>query len=70
MFLVELGRLLGQPTFDQLLTTWVDQHRFGVATTEQFVALAVEVAGPDKGAQVTALADAWLHAERIPELTP
>lgn len=70
MFLVELGRLLGQPTFDQLLTTWVDQHRFGVATTEQFVALAVEMAGPAKGAQVTALADAWLHAERIPELTP
>ncbi len=69
MFLVELRTLLGEPRFHELLRTWVDQHRFGVATTEQFVALAVEVAG-DQGPQVQALADGWLYADKIPELTP
>ena len=70
MFLVELRKLLGVDRFHQLLRTWVDQHRFGVATTEQFVALAVEFGGVEHGAQVQTLADDWLYAGPIPELTP
>ena len=69
MFLVELRKLMGEAGFDELLRTWVDEHRFGVATTEQFVALAVSEAG-EQGPQVQALADDWLYAERLPELTP
>lgn len=69
MFLVELRKLMGEAAFHQLLRTWVAEHRFGVATTEQFVALAVAEAG-SMGPQVQALADDWLYADRIPELTP
>lgn len=70
MFLVELRKLLGVDRFHLLLRTWVDRHRFGVATTEQFVALAVEFGGAEHAQQVQAQADAWLYAKSIPELTP
>lgn len=70
MFLVELRKLLGVERFHELLRSWVDRHRFGVATTAQFVSLAVEFGGAEHGAQVQTLADDWLHGGPIPELTP
>lgn len=70
MFLVELRKLMGPERFDQLLRTWVDQHRYGVATTEQFLKLAAEIMGVEyDGSAVAALGDAWLRSHQLPPLS-
>ena len=70
MFLVELRKLMGEERFDQLLRTWVDQHRYGVATTEQFLELAAEIMGVEfDGSAVAALGDAWLRSHQLPPLS-
>ncbi|MHB1138663.1 MAG: M1 family metallopeptidase [Microthrixaceae bacterium] len=65
LFLVELQLLMGEEPFDQLLRTWVDQHRFGTGTTEQFVDLASTV----HGSSIEELSDPWLHDDELPELS-
>lgn len=65
MFLVELRRQLGPDRFDEMVRTWLDEHRDGTASTEDFVDLAVA----NGGEQTQALADAWLHGEALPDLT-
>lgn len=42
-----LRYLIGDEVFDALLLAWLDRHRFGVATTEDFQALAEEISGRD-----------------------
>ena len=69
MFLVELGRLLGQPTFDSSSPPgWTSTA--SVATTEQFVALAVEVVGPDKWRPGDGAGRRLVARRADPELTP
>jgi aminopeptidase N len=45
-----------------LLNLWTAQHRFGNATTTQFVALAEKVSGEDLGA----FFDTWLWQKTKP----
>ena len=65
LFLVELQLLMGDEPFDRLLRTWVAEHRFGNADTEQFVALAAQV----HGSSIEELSDPWLHGDELPELS-
>ena len=65
LFLVELQLLMGPEPFDQLLRTWVEQHRDGTGTTEQFVDLASQV----HGSSIRDLSDPWLYDDELPELS-
>jgi aminopeptidase N len=65
LFLVELQLLMGDADFDRLLRTWVAEHRGGVGTTEQFVALAGRV----HGSSIRDLSDPWLYDDELPELS-
>jgi aminopeptidase N len=65
MALAALRRVIGTPDFTEVLRTWVSQHRFGNATTEQFTDLAEEVSGVD----LDGFFDAWLRAGEPPAET-
>jgi aminopeptidase N len=52
-----LRETVGDEAFFRILRTWVDDHRFGVATTADFEALAARTSGQD----LRALFDRWLH---------
>jgi aminopeptidase N len=64
LFLKTLEQALGRARFDKLLTTWLSEHRFGAATTDDFTAL-VERLEPGLLAKVDA--KAWLDAPLLPE---
>jgi aminopeptidase N len=64
MFLVELQRRMGDEKFFTLLRTWVDQHKYGTATTAQFLALAAEI----NGAPIDDLSRPWLFEKPLPPL--
>ena len=64
LFLKALEAAAGREAFDALLGTWLKAHRFGVATTEDFVAL-VERTLPGLLAKVDA--KAWLDGPLMPE---
>ncbi|GII77843.1 metallopeptidase [Sphaerisporangium rufum] len=55
------GRI-GDDTFFRLLRAWTGEHRYGNATTEQFIALAEKMSGK----QLDDLFDAWLYQPRRP----
>ena len=55
---------LGDGIFFELVRAYIDQHRDGVASTEDFVALAEEVSGEDLGE----FFDAWLYGEVMPSV--
>lgn len=64
---------LGDEVFFDLLRRWTARHRHGVATTGDFVALAVECAAAEGSGSVTsdalrALFDAWLVRRPLPAL--
>jgi aminopeptidase N len=60
-----LREAVGDDAFFRILRTWVDEHRFGVATTADFEALAARVSGQDLGA----VFGRWLHQRRrVPAL--
>lgn len=65
MFLVELERLLGPETFDQLVRRWLAEHAGRTGSTAEFEALVAEVGGPP----AAALATEWLHAPQLPPLS-
>jgi aminopeptidase N len=65
MFLVELRQLMGDDAFHELLRSWVAEHRYGNATTAQFVELAGEV----HGESIETLSDAWLYGDELPPIT-
>jgi aminopeptidase N len=58
-----LRRTVGDDAFFTILRRWSREHRHGVATTEEFVALASEVAGED-------LSDFFQHWLEDPEVPP
>ncbi len=55
---------VGDDTFFSILRTYVDRFRDGVATTDDFIALAEEVSSRDLGD----LFDRWLYSEEVPPL--
>ncbi|HEX7096776.1 MAG TPA: M1 family metallopeptidase, partial [Acidimicrobiales bacterium] len=59
-----LRRTMGDAGFFQLLRAWADRYGGESAGTEDFVALATEVAGSD----MRPLLEAWLHAPEMPPL--
>ena len=65
IFLVELRHEMGDDKFSTLLHDWVDEHLYGNATTDEFVALAGQV----NGSPITDLSDPWLYGDELPELT-
>ena len=65
MFLVELRQLMGVDGLHRVLRTWVEQHRDGTGTTQQFV----ELAGRIHGSPITSLSDPWLYGDELPPIT-
>ncbi|NUW43529.1 M1 family metallopeptidase [Nonomuraea rhodomycinica] len=63
MTLQVLRRAIGDETFFRLLRTWVADHKYGNATTPEFVALAERLSGK----QLDTLFDAWLFQSSRPE---
>jgi aminopeptidase N len=59
-----LRRTIGDAAFFALLHRWTVGHRYGVATTAEFVRLAERVSGRDLGA----FFHAWLQAPTVPRL--
>jgi aminopeptidase N len=47
MTLQALREKIGDGPFFQILRTWTDQHRYGTATTEEFIALCEQISGRD-----------------------
>lgn len=62
-FIAALEAAAGRPAFERWLKTWLDRHRFGAVTTEDFEA-HFEAALPGVLAQVNARE--WLDGEGIP----
>ncbi|MGX6604763.1 M1 family metallopeptidase [Micromonosporaceae bacterium Da 78-11] len=62
MTLHQLRLAVGDDAFFEILRTWVAEHKYGNATTEQFIALAEKVSGQDLGA----LFQAWLYTPAKP----
>jgi aminopeptidase N len=62
MVLQALRERVGDDAFFVTLRRWADDHRFGVASTDDFIDLAEQVAGQDLGD----LFDAWLYASELP----
>ncbi len=61
-----LRREIGDDAFWELLHTWLDEHAGESAGTDDFTALAEEVAGRD----LDAFFDAWLYATELPAQLP
>jgi aminopeptidase N len=59
-----LRRTIGDTAFFTLLRRWTTEHRYGVATTKQFVALAEQVSGR----KLRTFFHAWLRAKTVPPL--
>ncbi|HEU5160175.1 MAG TPA: M1 family metallopeptidase [Streptosporangiaceae bacterium] len=64
MVLQWLREKIGDDKFFQLLRTWYAQHKYGNATTEQFTALAQQIAGQD----LSRFFQTWLHSPGKPPL--
>ncbi|WP_245988544.1 M1 family metallopeptidase [Flexivirga caeni] len=54
----------GHATFFGLARAWVERHRYGNVTTDDFTALAGELCGPS----IAALIDQWVYQEPLPPL--
>ncbi len=63
MTLEALREKVGDAAFYATLRDWVAQHRYGNASTQQFIALAEA----DSGAQLDRFFEAWLFAPRRPK---
>jgi aminopeptidase N len=55
---------VGDDAFFEILRTYADTFRNGIATTGDFIAIARQVSGKD----LTALFDDWLYDEQVPPL--
>ncbi|WP_308164702.1 M1 family metallopeptidase [Nonomuraea sediminis] len=62
MTLHVLRKTIGDATFFKLLKEWAAEHRYGNATTAQFIALAEKLSGKDLGS----LFNAWLFQPKKP----
>ncbi|MFN8518027.1 MAG: M1 family metallopeptidase [Chloroflexota bacterium] len=59
-----LRREVGDETFRDIEATWLERYAGGSASTDQYVALASEVAGRDLGPFL----EAWLWGDEVPAL--
>jgi aminopeptidase N len=64
MTLQALREAIGDDAFFAVLRRWVDEHRYGTASTAAFVALAEEVSGQP----LDDLFQRWLYDARLPSL--
>jgi aminopeptidase N len=64
LVLYALRQEIGTPAFEALERRWVSDHRDGVASTGDYVALASQVAGRD----LRAFLDAWLYGASVPPM--
>lgn len=63
--LYALRQRIGNAAFEQVERTWVQRYRDGVASTDDFIALAAEVSG-DQG--VIAFLRDWVYGEKTPPM--
>ena len=66
MVLHALRRTIGDAAFFVVLQRWAAENNGTSRSTDDFIALAEEVAGTD----LTALFDTWLYADRSPPAYP
>ena len=59
-----LRRTVGDTIFFDILSTWVAEHRNGIATTDKFIQLAQRISGQN----LTELFRVWLYETDLPEL--
>jgi aminopeptidase N len=64
MTLHQLRLAVGDDDFFEILRTWTAEHRYGNATTPDFIALAEKISGQD----LDALFQAWLYTPSKPAL--
>jgi aminopeptidase N len=64
LVLYALRQEIGTPAFEELERRWVRDHRDGVASTADYVALASQAAGRD----LRGFLDAWLYGETAPPM--
>jgi len=64
MTLQALRERVGDDSFFKNLRTWIDEHRDESASTTDFIALAERTSGEE----LDALFQAWLYADRLPDL--
>jgi len=62
MTLQALREKIGDDDFFQILRTWVADHRYGNATTEQFIALSEQISGQD----LSNFFQVWLYTPSKP----
>ncbi|HEY0903863.1 MAG TPA: M1 family metallopeptidase [Marmoricola sp.] len=65
MTLQALRTRIGNPDFSTVLKDWAAEHRYGNASTPEFVALAEQVSGED----LSSFFDAWLYTGARPATT-
>lgn len=64
LILYALRQEIGRPAFERLERAWVARHQDGVATTDDFVALASEMSGRD----LRGFLHPWLYGEKTPPM--
>ncbi len=62
--LYALRQRVGPSTFQDIETTWLDRYAGGSASTDDFIALASEVAGTD----LAGFLEAWLRSDTLPPM--
>jgi aminopeptidase N len=63
MTLQALREKIGDGPFFQILRTWTAQHRYGTATTEEFIALSEQISGQD----LSNFFQVWLYTPEKPK---
>lgn len=66
MTMQALRTAVGDTAFFRILKTWARQHKYGTATTDQFIALAEKVSGK----QLDGLFQTWLYTAGKPAVGP
>ena len=65
LVLYALRQKIGEAAFEQVQRTWVQRYRDGVASTDDFIALAAEISGDQS---VTPFLHDWLYGEKTPPM--
>jgi aminopeptidase N len=65
LVLYALQQKIGTSAFEQVERTWLQRYRDGVASTDDFIALATEISGDSS---VTPFLRDWLYGEKTPPM--
>ena len=63
MTLQALREKIGDEPFFEILRTWAAEHRYGTATTEEFIALSEQISGQD----LSNFFQVWLYTPEKPK---